>query len=234
MQIELPYPAGSIIIANDERRIYLVSGKGEAIRYPIAVGKPHELWLGRTFVSAKKVDPEWVAVDSDAYFDGGDPKNPLGKRAMYLDWSLLRIHGTPSRGSIGSATSNGCIRMLNEDVVDLFDRVHIGAPVFSVRSLADPETFLSNKAGEKTYNDPIARRLFKEREDAAGDARSQRERQAEERSPVPRRVATLPGANPRRAVEPASTSARRQCRTSVQQWRSCVAATCHCQAASPV
>lgn len=169
--LDVPYPIGSIVVVNDERRLYYIEAAGVAVRYPVAVGKPHELWLGRTFVSGKKVDPEWVAVDSDDYFEGGDPKNPLGKRALYLDWSLLRIHGTPSRGSIGSATSNGCVRMLNEDVVDLFDRVHIGAPVFAIRSFQDPETFLSSKPGEKIYNDPVARRLFKEREDAADDGR---------------------------------------------------------------
>ena len=193
--IDLPFPAGAIVIVNAERQLYLVTGKGQALRYPIAVGKPHELWMGKTFVSAKKVDPEWISVDSDGYSEPGDPKNPLGKRALYLDWSLLRIHGTPSRKSIGSAASNGCIRMLNEDVIDLFDRVHLGAPVFAIQSVADAEHVASARVGEKVYADPEARRQARERDDAADDTRARRERLASERVRIQRGTATLARAN---------------------------------------
>ena len=146
--------------------------------------------MGRTFVSAKRVDPEWISATNNDYYDGGDPKNPLGRRALYLDWSLLRIHGTPSRGSIGSATSNGCIRMLNEDVIDLFDRVHLGAPVYAIHSLNDPQLFAADRVGDKIYADPEARRIFKERDDAADDDRTGRNQAASERVRGQRRAAT--------------------------------------------
>jgi L,D-transpeptidase catalytic domain len=161
------YPAGSIVIVNSERKVYYVTGKGEAIRYPVAVGKQSELWMGRTFVAAKQVDPKWIPVNGDDPVEGGDAANPLGKRAMYLDWSLLRIHGTPSRGSIGSAVSNGCIRMLNEDVVDLFERVHLGAPVYAVSSRKEASRFDGNKIAEKIYANPAARDAAKAEEQAA-------------------------------------------------------------------
>jgi lipoprotein-anchoring transpeptidase ErfK/SrfK len=192
--LDVPFPVGALIIVNDDRRLYYISAKGQAVRYPIAVGKANELWTGRTFVSAKRVDPEWVSVTDDNYYEGGDPKNPLGRRAMYLDWSLLRIHGTPARKSIGSATSNGCIRMLNEDVIDLFDRVHLGAPVFAIQSLNDPNQVVAAPVGAKIYADPEARRLAKEREDAGYDEQESRQRAASERARNQRRASTPAGA----------------------------------------
>jgi hypothetical protein len=162
VNMSLPYPVGSIIIVNSERRVYYIASSGEVLRYPVAVGKAEELWLGRTFVSSKVVDPRWIPVDGSDPIEGGEPDNPLGKRALYLDWSLLRIHGTPSRGSVGRAVSNGCIRMLDEDVIDLFERVHLGAPVFAIHSLKDPRKFEDVKVGEKVYVNPEARRVAKE------------------------------------------------------------------------
>lgn len=150
------FPVGSLVIVNNERKIYYVTSPGEAIRYKVAVGKNEELWMGRTFVAAKVVDPRWIPVNGDDPVEGGDPANPLGKRALYLDWSLLRIHGTPSRGSIGSAVSNGCIRMLNEDVMDVFERVHFGAPVYAIRSWAEASQYDDIKVAEKIYHDPAA------------------------------------------------------------------------------
>jgi hypothetical protein len=155
--IDLGYAPGSIVIVNTERKVYYVIGAGRAIRYGVAVGKESERWTGRTFVSDKKVDPRWIPIDGQEPVEGGDPSNPLGQRALYLDWSLLRIHGTPSRGSIGSAVSNGCIRMLNEDVIDLFDRVHIGAPVFAINSLKDAGSFKDAKVADLVYVNPEAR-----------------------------------------------------------------------------
>jgi L,D-transpeptidase catalytic domain len=156
------YAPGSIVIVNNERKLYYITGRGEALRYGVAVGKNAELWMGRTFVAAKAVDPKWIPVNGDEPVEGGDPANPLGKRAMYLDWSLLRIHGTPSRGSIGSATSNGCIRMLNEDVVDLFERVHLGAPVYAIKSWKEATKYETVKVAEKIYVDPDAHRQAQE------------------------------------------------------------------------
>ena len=80
---------------------------------------------------------------------GGIASNPLGKRAIYLDWSLLRIHGTPSRRSIGRAASNGCIRMLNEDVIDLYEKAHVGAPVIAINNKADAARFSEHKVSGK-------------------------------------------------------------------------------------
>jgi lipoprotein-anchoring transpeptidase ErfK/SrfK len=156
------YAPGSVVIVNNERKLYYVTGKGQALQYGVAVGKNAELWMGRTFVAAKAVDPKWIPVNGEEPVEGGDPKNPLGKRAMYLDWSLLRIHGTPSRGSIGSATSNGCIRMLNEDVVDLFERVHLGAPVYAIKSWKEATRYESVKVAEKIYVDPEAHKQAQE------------------------------------------------------------------------
>ncbi len=165
VSIELGYPAGSVVIVNSERKVYYVTGPETAIRYGVAVGKASELWTGRTFVSDKKVDPKWIPIDGTEPVEGGDSSNPLGKRALYLDWSLLRIHGTPSRGSIGTAVSNGCIRMLNEDVVDLFERVHIGAPVFAINARTDAGSFKTAKVGDLVYVNPDVRRDAKEEEE---------------------------------------------------------------------
>jgi hypothetical protein len=175
VQTDFNYPVGSVVIVNAERKVYYVTSKGQAVRYPVAVGKQSELWMGRTFVAAKMVDPKWIPVNGDEPVEGGAPGNPLGKRALYLDWSLLRIHGTPSRGSIGGAVSNGCIRMLNEDVVDLFDRVHLGAPVYAVSSRKEASRFEANRIAEKIYANPAAREAAKA-EEAEAKAEDDEER----------------------------------------------------------
>jgi hypothetical protein len=183
VQTDFSFPVGSVVIVNNERKVYYVTAKGEAIRYPVAVGKQSELWMGRTFVAAKVVDPKWIPVNGDDPVEGGAPGNPLGKRALYLDWSLLRIHGTPSRGSIGGAVSNGCIRMLNEDVVDLFDRVHLGAPVYAVSSRKEASRFESNKIAEKIYANPAAREVAKAEEaEARAEQEEERREQAREQT----------------------------------------------------
>jgi L,D-transpeptidase catalytic domain len=168
------YAPGSIVIVNGERKLYYITGRGEALRYGVAVGKNSELWMGRTFVAAKAVDPKWIPINGDDAVEGGEAGNPLGKRAMYLDWSLLRIHGTPSRGSIGSAVSNGCIRMLNEDVIDLFERVHLGAPVYAIKSWKEATKYETVKVAEKIYADPEAHKA------AADDLRQQLADRADE------------------------------------------------------
>ena len=134
---DLGLPAGTIVIVNNERRLYYVLGNGKAQRYRVAVGEREELWTGRTFVSGKKVNPEWNPVDGSRPIPGGSRRNPLGKRALYLDWSLLRIHGTRNPRSIGGAVSDGCVRMYNTDVIDLYERVHLGAPVIAVNRRRD-------------------------------------------------------------------------------------------------
>lgn len=132
------YSRGSIVIVNSERRLYYVLGNGRALRYPVAIGRPEEVWTGKQIVMDKRENPTWIDPEDNTNIEEPGPKNPLGLRAMNLGWSLWRIHGTPHVWSVGRNVSNGCIRMLNGDVVDLFSRVHVGAPVFAVNSLADP------------------------------------------------------------------------------------------------
>lgn len=143
------YPPGTIVIVNSERSLYYVTAKGRALRYRVAVGTRKELWVGRMFVSNKRKNPYWTPVDGGPTVRGGIPSNPLGKRAIYLDWSLLRIHGTPSRGSVGRAVSNGCIRMLNEDVIDLYERVHVGAPVIAINKRSEAGRFVAPEVSGK-------------------------------------------------------------------------------------
>ena len=135
VSFEAHYPAGSIIVVNTERKLYYVLGHGRALRYPIAIGTPRNQWTGKSFVQRKAKNPSWTPPWNRRRTIPGGPRNPLGKRALYLDWGLYRIHGTNAPGSIGRATSHGCIRMHNRHVMDLYERVHIGAPVFVVRSL---------------------------------------------------------------------------------------------------
>jgi lipoprotein-anchoring transpeptidase ErfK/SrfK len=127
---------GSIYISTSERRLYLMLGNGEALRYGIGVGRDGFRWTGTHHVSAKKVWPGWTPPaqmrarrpDLPRYMAGGI-ENPLGARAMYLGSTLYRIHGSNEPETIGHAVSSGCFRMTNEDVVDLYNRVSIGATV---------------------------------------------------------------------------------------------------------
>ena len=133
---------GTIIVVNSERKLYYVLGDGQAIVYPVAVGEPKEQWTGQSFVTQMRKNPGWSPTPSmrrknprlPRYMPPG-PRNPLGVRAIYLGWSMYRIHGTNAPHSIGRATSNGCFRMHNEHVRDLFERVHLGAPVHVVNRL---------------------------------------------------------------------------------------------------
>ena len=130
------YAAGTIIINTTERRLYYVLGSGQAIRYGIGVGRVGFTWAGVTRVSGKKEWPDWTPPsqmlrrrpDLPRFMKGG-PDNPLGARAMYLGSSLYRIHGSNEPWTIGQAVSSGCIRMRNEDVIDLYGRVNVGARV---------------------------------------------------------------------------------------------------------
>lgn len=131
---------GTIVIKTSERKLYYILGQGMALRYDVAVGKEGMQWSGDTFVQSKRRNPGWNPTPRmrrenprlPAYVPPG-PENPLGERALYLGWSEYRIHGTNAPWSIGHASSSGCIRMRNQDVKDLFERVHIGAPVQVVR-----------------------------------------------------------------------------------------------------
>jgi lipoprotein-anchoring transpeptidase ErfK/SrfK len=134
---------GTIVISQTQKRLFLTRDDGTAISYPIAIGKGGNAWLGWSRVNGKYVQPAWsppsvVKHDNPRMPDlipGGAPNNPMGARALTLDLQEIAIHGTTSsmRRSIGSAASYGCIRMYNEDVIDLFDRVSVGTRVLAVR-----------------------------------------------------------------------------------------------------
>jgi lipoprotein-anchoring transpeptidase ErfK/SrfK len=127
---------GTIIINTPERMLYLVEGGGRALRYGIGVGRPGFTWAGVHSVTNKREWPDWTPPDDmlkrrpdlPRHMEGG-PENPLGARAMYLGSTLYRIHGSNEPWTIGTAVSSGCIRMRNEDVIDLYDRVKVGAKV---------------------------------------------------------------------------------------------------------
>ncbi|MEJ1159766.1 L,D-transpeptidase [Prosthecomicrobium sp. N25] len=130
------YAAGTVVVKTGERKLYYVLGGGQAIRYPIAVGMPGREWSGQNSIARKEVNPVWqppaeVRHDKPALpqLVPPGPSNPLGPRAMVLAWGEYAIHGTNKPSSIGTRASYGCIRMYNEHVVDLFDRVQVGTPV---------------------------------------------------------------------------------------------------------
>jgi lipoprotein-anchoring transpeptidase ErfK/SrfK len=128
--------AGTIVIDTSSKFLYLVQGEGRALRYGVGVGKPGFLWAGVKTITAKKEWPDWTPPaemlkrrpDLPRHMEGG-PQNPLGARAMYLGSSLYRIHGSNEPWTIGTNVSSGCIRMRNQDVIDLYGRVHVGAKV---------------------------------------------------------------------------------------------------------
>jgi lipoprotein-anchoring transpeptidase ErfK/SrfK len=130
------YAPGTIVINTAERRLYLVGPRGQALRYGIGVGRDGFRWSGVHRVSAKREWPGWTPPaemrrrrpDLPGYMAGGI-ENPLGARAIYLGSTLYRIHGSNEPGTIGQAVSSGCFRMTNEDVIDLYSRVSVGATV---------------------------------------------------------------------------------------------------------
>jgi len=130
------YATGSIIISTKERRLYYVLGNGRAVKYGVGVGRPGFEWSGIKSVAMKREWPEWTPPaqmlkrrpDLPRHMVGG-PTNPLGARAMYIGGTLYRIHGSNEPETIGQAVSSGCIRMTNEDVMDLYDRVRVGSKV---------------------------------------------------------------------------------------------------------
>ena len=133
------HAAGTVVIDTPNRFLYLVQGNGKALRYGIGVGRPGFTWAGVKTVSAKKEWPAWTPPpemikrrpDLPRHMEGG-PDNPLGARAMYLGSTLYRIHGSNEPWTIGTAVSSGCIRMRNEDVIDLYGRVNVGARVIVI------------------------------------------------------------------------------------------------------
>lgn len=140
------FEVGSIIVVSKDYFLYHVIAPGRAIRYGVAVGKAELVWRGRAVIGRKTEWPSWTPTPAmikrspqhyAKYADGmpGGPGNPLGARALYLydakgNDTTIRIHGTTEPNSIGRSVSNGCIRMRNEAVMDLFEQVPIGTPVY--------------------------------------------------------------------------------------------------------
>jgi lipoprotein-anchoring transpeptidase ErfK/SrfK len=128
---------GTVVIRTGERQLYYVRGDGTALRYRVAVGRPGKQWFGEARVDGKYVKPAWsppaeVKRDNPRLPDvipGGAPNNPMGVRALTLDRDEYAIHGTNRPDSIGNYASYGCIRMRNEDIVDLYEQVSVGTRV---------------------------------------------------------------------------------------------------------
>jgi lipoprotein-anchoring transpeptidase ErfK/SrfK len=131
------YQAGSIVIMTGARQLYYVLGNGQAIRYPVGVGRAGMAWHGRAYVAQKLLSPAWRAPPDIArnapVIPGGSPRNPMGAAVLGLSRGNYAIHGTNDPASIGRFVSHGCIRMLNADVLDLYQRVPIGADVLVLR-----------------------------------------------------------------------------------------------------
>jgi lipoprotein-anchoring transpeptidase ErfK/SrfK len=129
-------PAGTIIIDTLHTYLYLVLGNGKAMRYGIGVGREGFTWSGTEKVTKMAEWPDWhppeEMIERQPYlprFMAGGEGNPLGARALYLGETLYRIHGTNQPSTIGQLVSSGCIRLTNDDIVDLYGRVHIGTRV---------------------------------------------------------------------------------------------------------
>jgi len=132
--------AGTIVVNTSQRRLYYVLGGGKAVRYGIAVGMEGYAWSGVSAVSAKREWPDWTPTPGELqrfptlpHHMAGGPDNPLGARALYLGDTLYRIHGTNEPWKLGGGVSSGCIRMSNDDVIDLYSRAKIGATVIVER-----------------------------------------------------------------------------------------------------
>lgn len=140
--ISRQYGPGTIIVKVSERKLYYILSSGRALRYGVGVGREGFQWGGESYVSRKQEWPDWrppkemiererVQNNRDIpEFMPGGPDNPLGARALYLGQTLYRIHGTNESQTIGRAVSSGCIRMRNEDVIDLYERVSVGSKVY--------------------------------------------------------------------------------------------------------
>ncbi len=129
-------PPGTIIIDTHERHLYLIKDETHALRYGIGVGRDGFTWQGLLQISRKAEWPDWrpppEMIERQPYlprFMAGGPGNPLGARAMYLGNTVYRIHGTNAPETIGTAVSSGCFRLVNDDVMDLYDRVQVGTHV---------------------------------------------------------------------------------------------------------
>jgi lipoprotein-anchoring transpeptidase ErfK/SrfK len=145
VQFRTREPAGTIIIDTSNTYLYYVLGHGQAIRYGIGVGREGFTWSGTERISRMKEWPDWFPpaemIERQPYLPrmmAGGPGNPLGARALYLGHTLYRIHGTNQPSTIGKFVSSGCIRLLNEDIEDLYRRVQVGTRVVVLPGKSPP------------------------------------------------------------------------------------------------
>ena len=127
---------GTIIVQTAERFLYVVQPGGRALRYGIGVGREGFQWQGLLHITRKQEWPDWTPppemIERQPYlprFMAGGPGNPMGARALYLGSTVYRIHGTNQPKTIGTAVSSGCFRLVNGDVIDLYDRISVGTKV---------------------------------------------------------------------------------------------------------
>jgi lipoprotein-anchoring transpeptidase ErfK/SrfK len=135
------YRAGTIVVVTHERRLYFTLGNGAAVSYSVGVGRAGQQWAGTSAIDGKYIQPAWEPPPDirrenpklPLVIPGGSPHNPMGVAAMTVAGTDYAIHGTNEPGKIGHFVSHGCIRMLNEDVMELFAHVPLGTPVVVVR-----------------------------------------------------------------------------------------------------
>jgi lipoprotein-anchoring transpeptidase ErfK/SrfK len=131
------FSPGTVVIKTSERRLYYVLGDGTAVRYPVGVGRAGQTWKGNAVITGKYIKPGWrppevikrAQPNLPDLIPGGSPENPMGAAALTLSEGEYAIHGTNRPSSIGGFVSYGCIRMYNQDILDLYDRVGYGTPV---------------------------------------------------------------------------------------------------------
>lgn len=129
-------PAGTIVVFTSQRFLYVVQGNNRAVRYGIGVGREGFQWAGLLKISRKAEWPDWTPppemIARQPYlprFMAGGPGNPMGARALYLGNTIYRLHGTNQPQTIGHAVSSGCFRLVNDDIIDLYERIPIGTKV---------------------------------------------------------------------------------------------------------
>jgi lipoprotein-anchoring transpeptidase ErfK/SrfK len=155
-------PAGTLIIDTPNTYLYLIMGRGKALRYGIGVGREGFTWTGTERISRMKEWPDWFPpkemIDRQPYlprFMAGGESNPLGARALYLGNTLYRIHGTNQPSTIGTFVSSGCIRLTNGDISDLYNRVQVGTRVVVLPGTLPPHT-ASDEVPPDYYAQPPA------------------------------------------------------------------------------
>lgn len=163
IKFEGPSRAGDIIVSFGDRKLYYITGPGEADTYPVAIPRDQARWQGVTRVTQKRENPAWTPTPHmltvnprlPRWVPGGHPMNPLGVRAMYLGSSDYRIHGTDAPWTIGTEASSGCVRMFNKDVLDLYPKVKVGAKVTVTWDKFDSKTLaLAERAVAVSDPDP--------------------------------------------------------------------------------